>query len=64
MSTPITGISSMATRLLLADLASAYQQQFQVPVQFESLGGVEAAKKVQQGEAVDLVVLALSLIHI
>lgn len=58
MSTPITGISSMATRLLLADLAAAYQQQFQVPVQFESLGGVEAAKKVQQGEAVDLVVLA------
>lgn len=58
MSTPITGISSMATRLLLADLAAAYQQQFQLPVQFESLGGVEAAKKVQQGEAVDLVVLA------
>lgn len=58
MSPSITGISSMATRLLLADLAAAYQQQFQVPVQFESLGGVEAAKKVQQGEAVDLVVLA------
>lgn len=48
----------MATRLLLADLSAAYEQQFQQAVQFESLGGVEAAKKVQQGEAVDLVVLA------
>lgn len=58
MNTPITGISSMATRLLLADLATAYEAAHQHPVQFESLGGVEAARKVEQGEAVDLVVLA------
>jgi len=48
----------MATRQLLAELASAYEQQTGIPVQFESVGGVDAAKRVQAGEAFDLVVLA------
>jgi len=58
MSTRITGISSMATRQLLAELAEVYRQQSGVAVEFESLGGVDAAKRVQAGEAFDVVVLA------
>jgi molybdate transport system substrate-binding protein len=50
----ITGISSMATRALLAELVAAYTQ----PVAIESVGGVDAAKRVMAGEAFDVVVLA------
>jgi molybdate transport system substrate-binding protein len=52
--TTITGISSMATRALLAELTAAYGQA----VAIESVGGVDAAKRVQAGEAFDVVVLA------
>ena len=55
---PITGISSMATRQLLAELSSEFTRQSGLPVQFESVGGVDAARRVQAGEAFDLVVLA------
>jgi molybdate transport system substrate-binding protein len=63
MQTTLTGISSMATRLLLAELTQAYEQQTPgVGVQIESTGGVDAAKRVQAGEAFDLVVLAADAI--
>ncbi|MCW5660592.1 MAG: substrate-binding domain-containing protein [Burkholderiaceae bacterium] len=58
MSQRITGISSMATRALLADLARAYEQQTGALVTIESVGGVDAAKRVQAGEAFDVVFLA------
>jgi molybdate transport system substrate-binding protein len=58
MGTPISGISSMATRQLLADLVHIYHQQTRVDVDFESVGGVDAAKRVQAGEAFDVVALA------
>lgn len=58
MSTSLRGISSMATRAVLADLASAYRQRTGVEVQIESVGGVDAAKRVQAGEAFDVVILA------
>ena len=58
MSERITGISSMATRPLLADLAHAYEQQCGCVVAIESVGGVDAAKRVQAGEAFDAVFLA------
>jgi molybdate transport system substrate-binding protein len=58
MSTPITGISSMATRQLLAELTRVYQMHSNVVVAIESVGGVDAAKRVQAGEPFDLVVLA------
>ncbi len=48
----------MATRLLLAELCAAWQQQGGSPVTMESIGGVDAAKRVQAGEAFDVVVLA------
>lgn len=51
-------ISSMATRQLLAELAATWQQACGVEVRIESVGGVDAAKRVQAGEAFDGVILA------
>jgi molybdate transport system substrate-binding protein len=52
-------ISSMATKPLLADLVNLYQARTPgVHVLLESVGGVDAAKRVQAGEAFDGVVLA------
>jgi len=48
----------MATRHLLADLADAYAQRAGCVAAFESVGGVEAERRVEQGEAFDVVVLA------
>ena len=48
----------MATRLLLADLLAALDDRLPAAVQIESVGGVDAAKRVQSGEAFDVVVLA------
>jgi molybdate transport system substrate-binding protein len=56
--TTITGISSMATRALLAELTAVYGAR----VSIESVGGVDAAKRVQAGEAFDVVVLAADAI--
>ncbi len=55
---PVSGISSMATKRLLAQLAREHQDRGGVPIAFESLGGVDAARRVATGEPVDLVVLA------
>ena len=48
----------MATRQLLADLAAVWQGSSGIEVTIESVGGVDAAKRVQAGEAFDGVVLA------
>lgn len=59
MSAALNGISSMATRQVLADLSTAWQAQGGEPVQIESVGGVDAAQRVQSGEeAFDVVFLA------
>jgi molybdate transport system substrate-binding protein len=58
----LTGISSMATRALLADLADAYRQQSGIELSVESVGGVEAARRIEAGEAFDVVVLAADVI--
>ena len=58
MTTKITGISSMATRQVLAEMADAYARSSGSEVAIESVGGVDAARRVQAGEAFDLVVLA------
>jgi len=58
MPAKITGISSMATREVLADLAPAFEQRWGCPVVFESVGGVDAARRVASGEPFDVVVLA------
>ena len=48
----------MATRQLLADLVVAHQRQTGATWQVESVGGVDAAKRVAAGESFDLVLLA------
>jgi molybdate transport system substrate-binding protein len=48
----------MATRQLLSELTAAYAQQHGQAVSIESVGGVDAGRRVQAGEAFDLVVLA------
>jgi molybdate transport system substrate-binding protein len=55
---PITGISSMATRQVLAELAATYERLSGQPVAIQSVGGVDAARRVQESEAFDIVVLA------
>ena len=58
MSARIAGLSSMATRHILADLARDYEARNRIQVDIRSMGGVEAAKLVRAGEPTDVVVLA------
>ncbi|MBW8316473.1 MAG: substrate-binding domain-containing protein [Hydrogenophaga sp.] len=59
MASPIRIISSMATKQVLADLIALYQQAHpDTVIELESVGGVDAAKRVQAGEAFDIVALA------
>ncbi len=52
----------MATRLLQGELVQLYQAQTGLAVQIEAVGGVDAAKRVQAGEAFDLALLAADAI--
>jgi molybdate transport system substrate-binding protein len=58
----MTGISSMATRQLLAELVDRYPATGQT-ISIEAMGGVDAAKRVRAGEAFDLVILADDVIE-
>jgi molybdate transport system substrate-binding protein len=58
MAADIVGISSMATRQILAELSGAYRQKTGRTVAIESVGGVDAAKRIRAGEKFDIVVLA------
>jgi molybdate transport system substrate-binding protein len=58
MATPLRGICSMATRGLLDELAAAHAQRTGVPVSFLAVGGVDAARRVSDGEHFDVVALA------
>ena len=62
MTHPIRIISSMATRQLLADLVAEFQKTSAQEVHVESVGGVDAAKRVKDGEAFDVVALAANAI--
>jgi molybdate transport system substrate-binding protein len=62
MTASLQGISSMATRQVLNELAKAYQQRSGQAVALESVGGVDAAKRVAAGEPFDFVVLAADAI--
>jgi len=59
----ITGISSMAMRHVLAELGDVYERHARQRVVIVSVGGVEAARRVQDGEAFDFVVLAADAIE-
>lgn len=58
MAAKVTGISSMATRQILTELSDGYQKKTGQAVAIESVGGVDAAKRVRAGESFDIVVLA------
>ncbi|MGF6484855.1 substrate-binding domain-containing protein [Paraburkholderia sp. JPY419] len=60
---PITGISSMATRQVLAELAASYERRTGQGVTIESVGGVDAARRVEDDEVFDIVVLAADAIE-
>ena len=55
---PLKLLSSMATRELLSELVSQYERASGRAVKAEAAGGVDVAKRVQAGEAADVVVLA------
>ncbi|MFE1229242.1 substrate-binding domain-containing protein [Streptomyces sp. NPDC058745] len=58
MNREITGLSSMATRAMLAELSEHIRRAHGIPVRFESAGGVEIARRVREGATADLIVLA------
>ena len=62
MTIAIKGISSMATKLVLADLVQPWEQRSGQRAAIESVGGVDAAKRVASGEAFDAVFLAADAI--
>jgi molybdate transport system substrate-binding protein len=57
-SVALKAVSSMATREMLVELVSQYQRTTAQPVTAEAAGGVDVAKRVQAGEAFDVVVLS------
>ena len=63
MTAKLKGISSMATRQVLNELATAWQQRSGQAVEIESVGGVDAAKRVAAGEPFDAVFLAVDAIE-
>jgi molybdate transport system substrate-binding protein len=56
-------ISSMATKQVLAEIAIQYQLSSPHRVSIESVGGIDAAKRVRSGEAFDAVILAANAIE-
>ncbi len=55
---PLRVLSSMATRTLLADLADRWHAGGGAPLAIESVGGVDAARRVASGECFNAIVLA------
>jgi len=62
MTSQIKIISSMATRQVLAEIVALYQPASAPRIEIESVGGVDAARRVRDGEAFDAVVLAANVI--
>jgi molybdate transport system substrate-binding protein len=63
MSGRITGISSMATRKILADLVGPYEQRTGCRVEIRSMGGVDAARRIRAGEPADVIILAANVME-
>jgi molybdate transport system substrate-binding protein len=62
MTVPLKILSSMATRQVLAELAAAFEARTSQSVALESVGGVDAARRVREGERLDAIVLASDVI--
>src|SRR5947209_5656587 len=63
MAFQITGISSMATRQILADLVGLYEQRTGCRVEIQSMGGVDAARRIRAGEPTDVIILASNVME-
>jgi molybdate transport system substrate-binding protein len=53
----------MATRQLLADLSRSFEQGAPWKVEIEAMGGVDAARVVRGGKAIDVIVLASNVME-
>jgi len=62
MPAPLKIVSSMATRQVLAELVVAFEARTSLTATLESVGGVDAAKRLRAGEIIDVVVLASDVI--
>jgi molybdate transport system substrate-binding protein len=62
MPPPIRILSSMATRQVLAELVAQHGAPAGPELALEAVGGVDVARRVRAGEAVDVVVLAADTI--
>jgi molybdate transport system substrate-binding protein len=60
---PLSGLSSMATRHALSALAADYETATGERVTIVSIGGVDAVRRIEAGEAFDFVVLAAAAIE-
>ncbi|MFE4602269.1 substrate-binding domain-containing protein [Kitasatospora indigofera] len=58
MDPELSGLSSMATRQILAEVTAQLRHDPGVALRFESAGGVAIARRVREGAAADLLVLA------
>ena len=63
MSPPLTGLSSMATRNLLREAVVDWRSRGGGEVAFESVGGIDALRRIEAGEALDIAVLAADAIE-
>lgn len=59
----IHGIGSMATRLVLAELADLYTRKTGIDVMAEAIGGLDVERRVIAGEAFDFVALAAATLE-
>jgi molybdate transport system substrate-binding protein len=57
MMSPLKVVSSKATKAVLEELLQELRTRSGPPIAFESVGGVDLARRVQAGEAIDVVVL-------
>jgi molybdate transport system substrate-binding protein len=61
-SAPLLLVSSMASREVLKELAARHTQAGGARVDAQAAGGIDVAKRVRAGEAIDVVVLASNVI--
>jgi molybdate transport system substrate-binding protein len=59
----LTGLSSMATRHMLADIARDFDLERGIAVEIRSMGGVDAAKLVRAGGSTEVVLLATKVMR-
>ena len=59
----VSVISSMATRRILSELAEQWKAETGSEAHVQSIGGVDAARRIRAGEAFDIAVLAMDALQ-